>query len=118
MLAGRASHVNDKDLFDRSMSTICEPLERGGCIALPPAYLNSWLGPVVHENLLGFNMAVDGISVKLSGGETHRRLCRNLAQEVKDLKATCKHLESSKKTLESKVEKLKKQRLTQKKQEQ
>lgn len=117
MLAGRATQVNDKDLFDRSMSTICEPLERGRCIALPPTYLNSWLGPVAYELLLGVNKAVVGIPAKLSAGETHRDLCSSLAGEVTSLKATCKQLEASKKALESQVEKLKKQGLTQKNQE-
>lgn len=109
MLAGRATHMDDPDLFSRAISTICEPLERGSGIAPPPVYLKAWLGPVVNELVSEVNKAVVGISAKLIAGETHRVMCSSLVGEVRDLTASCKRLESSKQSLRSQLEKARKQ---------
>lgn len=116
MLASRAIEMTDADLLNRCMSTLCGPLEKGGGIAPAPAYLQTWLGPVLNELVAEVNKAVVGIPAKLcsSAGKTHKARCSSLSDEVRGLKAKCSELESSQKLLKSQVEKYKKRCMLQK----
>ncbi|MEW5318399.1 MAG: hypothetical protein WDW38_009624 [Sanguina aurantia] len=112
-LAHRACQFDDSELLRRCMATVCEPLEKGGCICPLSVNQKAALSPMVCELVSEVNKAVAGIPVQLAMGEASLRLCASLTGERDELKERCAWLESTKAEVKLQLKNLRKRCYTQ-----